>query len=383
MINGSSAINYEANKQIVTPAIKAEIRENYYFKEVGVSAATARRVYGRFKDLCLGYERDNESLITREWGTYAIIGSGITIGTGITWDKGIWDGKFYRVNDNLMQFYYVKHVDDNNHYIYRIETSGGTVWGNTELLYYGTSRIGSVAVGGVSQVYFTEGVDFPWDYAGGLYLYWGRYFIKSLRYTGSTWEANDLYTEYNIMRENYYTTTLNASRDGNDIDAIIFACRDALPVDYETSGLRIITTDGVNLLDSREYVDIKQHSYVIGMYAACFGAGTTLYALETEIGYWERIELGGQLVAAEAFIVGGLYSLAQGNYNNITALRKLTGRYASIIDGASEGNLFVFSGPTVFQELWTGISSLDVSDDIMNYQNQNNNRISITLGNYK
>lgn len=408
MITGSSSIQFEPQKQLITPDIKVNMNGNLMrgttiynlisgFSHSGWPLGSAINFNNR--NIYTIYDQGFNQVLVFSSGESDPLPS---TGTGVTC-KMIFDilgnsmvflrNQFYQNGDTLELIYtwYNNIGATRLGKISMITSIDGMAWGGSQLLYEEPRNLywspdktspQDIIKTSANIIYFNE----TEDNSTTMYIY-------SLLCNAGTWGETHL-----IVSDDYYTVRMGGIRHEN-IDTIIYSAGDRNVLNQQR--IIQIQSDGVNLLN-KQYLNNSNNNEVIivnkivkgiSYYHAFFEVGFNKYVYKYQYTWYGR-------TAVVAMDKMGYYtkSVDAWNWNNLMLLNiGITDnesnpfpRSAILVNNTDDNDLrFLYYGLSViakrcfYIKSYAGTSTIDLSDNIINYQNQNNERVTLTLGNYK
>lgn len=377
MFSGLSAIHYEGQKQTVTPVIKATLRENFKgitlpFIRSDINSSRAQGIY--FNNHYIIFHLDNLTSV-KALTTFDRTSSGFTqiAQTLLSVPAGAQDcegGKFIECGSTLIFYTFGNSVNVLfPHNISRVISGDGVNWGASNFVFYGTSAIADITPISENKLYYMEDADIV---AG---TYTRKYVLRKLEFDGVSWGAS----------------TVSAGIHYNPrIDGVSYAGVDVLCVNSAGSSRAVITAGSLvrkevsvittqdgdvfsedNILSS-ENVLVRQRNLSIGASYYYLNLDTRVISYKLAGGVTTMYtDGGGQYVLRS--VDPRSWSIPV--FHGITAY--------PLVTGGNTLPTYSLFGASVMMDINLGATSIDISDNIINYQNQNNERISLTLGNYK
>lgn len=426
MIAGSSALYNEPNNQIVTPKLKVELRQNSYgVSSRGVSMDTEFYSYGKginFKDKM-------------------ILGKDVYDTNGTTKLSTVPVGDAYlNLGDTLAAYGGISTLNVQRYY-----SNNGVSWDSGETLFHGTSVIDALCVTAEDQIYYRKrrGISVldRVTVNGGWIMHETE--IHSRTKDGSTWRD---YTIDDDVSFNQGITIqsppeirpfqgghdsvhkLVGARDSNGLDHLYYQYSSDVMHDVYLSGYKVrsTTTDGEQLFEKKTLLEnIDKHAGIFQL-GNDLAKGLSYYYMPIVVKqpyYTVADKKWGGVTGFDSVNYGVAYlrspNLKEWSFPILTSWKGVTlySEYSlgsdslddstSRDDGdenylylspincvAGSSNEFDFrmaiglshrvSGSVRdFFTVFAGSSILDISDDVINYRNVNNERINLTLGNYK
>lgn len=372
MLTGSSALHYESQKSSNTPSIKITLKENL----IGISRYHYGRNFSRGSGIVW-----NENYFILSQGKVWLRGVSeanyqFEVGLTIHDYSKIPIGEFVDNGSTLLLFYHWP-LAGSSHNIYRIASGGGTIWGGTQIVVNNFSeRIKALAPTGSTRCYFIGTTSTTYQAQ-----------IHIANYNGG-WGNTLLYEGYFEQAKKSYHNQMGAKSMDNE-DIIIFEAG---------IGIRVLRTDGINVLGvndltntdsgekspSESYNPLSNTSHMSNL-----NKGSTYYYFAIKYKQDNIINEGGATYTSSTRIQtlllksNDMLNWSIPVYLGITEHLVLAYSYdiPMVIAGTTAGDEVALFGDYYFR-LSKGSSTVDVSNNIINYQNQNNERISLTLKNY-
>lgn len=388
MFTGSSAINFEGTRQLLNPQIKANLSCGLYLTK-GAS-------FGGVSVIGSGIYFKNKFIIFEGTGCFNVYNydGGISLWVGVSLGSYA-NGKFLAVGDTLTFTYTLG--SGSTYTIYRLATSGLTVWGGTEVLYAGNSTIRDVCPTTDTKCYSIEVLTTPVSLVEQIALL--KVHTKTAAW-GTTIFYNPRFTVPHLSYMN--RSTLNGININNE-DILYLTCngntQDPTRGMMLSFGLRQIRSDGFNVLGVEDIYTSENAVYNLAQMNMTKGV-SGIYDLFN----FEKIDVsviyrnrGGRFNVSGTPSFGGTWvivnftTLFERNMitNTIDGLHHSVMRVTGmsnweqgilIYAGITQPELLFFTENQVY-EINKGQSLMDVSDAIMNYSNQNNERVTLTLKN--
>lgn len=402
MIVGSSALNNQSNQKVVSPIIEVKLTNSYFYQGIsfggaGLSGVFPDAIY--WKDAYYVY--DNQQFIRK----YSYKNGGLSYVMGMTIPGTSWNtGNFARtkfINEgNTLCLYGYANSSIESHSIYRYSCSNGLTWTSRETITAGISGytiLGDIApvIGdavyalelwsGFSQ---TRSIGDMWFYRRLGPSTWGGTIIynKPLAYpTKSGFPLQALGTTANLPQwgvtkpntyEDYVYFNYTGSTGGGLSD--IF------------SGMRTFDCNRFDMFNEREIITNNGPGYLnIIPYGMKKGASYYYH-------YFKLVDSLYRYVAGyttqEDVTIGYFYQQSRNGYQwtiprhvgpeyfNDGTKNYLEGPMAA--GGATIPEMMIFTGQTAMC-LWYETNEVDISGDVINYTNRDNEDVTITLGNYQ
>ncbi len=380
---GSSALNYEPRRQMISPSLRITMREGLnYGTTVSpwplASATDMIREMRMFKDKIFvsSLQMTPEAVpnfVSYDWNNATLYYSD---NTNIPYDIFI--------NGNTAVLYYTNNYGNSVlRDIYRMFTSDGITFGGSQGVITGSSYyIFDLVSVGDSQLYAKSGQQ-----------------VLSISKAGANWGQTILYNRDLDISDAIAPATgessrkyLLAQRFNNSIDRILLINGNADCGD----GLHVIETDGLNVFSDIEVLDMDtriDRKICFGNFVGVSG----VYYLPIMVDDIRNSQTDGLLdYRTEQY---GLHLMQSMDFLNWSI--PIYVGHSEIIDLYDAVNCGIIAGgslPYLFSilgkadavgdtanrlDFFKGSSSLDVSKDIIDYSNQNNERVSLTLGNLK
>lgn len=406
MFTGSSALTNEAKRQISTPAVRLTLKEN-----LNITSTTS------FTDI----PTLHDAIVWND----QIIFSGITGTNGVTQSLVIGtyanDGasqvnleyipaksgavvKFYDSGSTLLAFY--TGVSNNNPRdltdlrtrIYLLSSNDGKTWGGTQLIYtngptafLSANLIDDLAPVGSTRMYFLDTDTVLSNDRRGA--------VNYAESPSGTWGSTEIYKPL-FMNQGSYGT-------GNQINAAAFDNEDRVMIGiYDNSfvprgpGVRILRTDGLEVREEFDLIDTTLSGVTADlstMHMSNLTKGESAYYFMVDYKDKSLTTINDPSTDAKTIETKGMLFASKDLLNWQTIYTNITGERAVVFHGTSwiddlEVGIMGLSfydplqarqGGGPYNQIWRGSSSLDISDNITSYSNQNNDRITLTLGNYK
>lgn len=384
MLTGSSALQNATRQQIASPSITATLRMN----KIGVSRAfnynVARGTAILFNDNYVVFNQRDQSLLSFN-------ADNLNAGTSVrvTGATGYFKGKFYNTGQTLL-FYYMDIIGLTLRF-YRLESNNGTTWGNSTNIFnlFGVGY--DLAPTGNSRFYLLMNAgSINNDNAVGTV-----YAVNKLGVGWGETQANTRFHEiYTVIAEDHL---INADNVG-DYDVVLLA-RNGLSNSHGFAGVRGMITDGTQTFGEFDLIDSDTSTF--RMRPSNLSKGSSLYYFGGVIEQWQFVESGGvsinNVIQHTAFLAESPDLQRWSNFRYISLHPTLFDDnanlpYLSLAGGSHAINpLTLFTGYETeagASNAWIirvleGASTLDVSSDLINYSNQNNQRVSLTLANLK
>lgn len=386
MITGSSAITNQEKVNIQTPKIRMNLKEN---QEMSIAPCFAsldvlwNSIYYKNRIIINGSSVNSNTLDTYTSDGLSLIQSLLVPSLG----------SFY-LNGSTLSFF----VAGDSSSIWRLDTNDGTNWGNSTIT-AGISTNGKFAVASLNKIYITPNYGNT-NVGGGQNQF--EYDIKCAIYNGTTWILNDTFTTHYWQRS-VETGMIFVKQVYPEKDILIVPLS-FTPYEsrYGTNFYRIVT-DGTNIF-STDYIYQKAGSETQvhpGMMSygpskmtlpfffsdptyQLIPGGTLRYYQDynmavlqsTNFETWE----GPIFVGQSRFSTGVIGSASKGSL--YTCISGVSCPYDYIILGAST-NAVSPSRQEYAIFVNSNLNTTDISNNIINYYNQNNERINLTLGNLK
>ncbi len=387
MIVGSSALNNQSNQSVVSPVIEVKLTNSYFYQGVsfggvtyGVSHLLGDAVFWKGH-----YYIFNEKMAI---GRYSYVDNGLSyvsgVTVGISWGTyALSSGKFLDEGTTL-SLYHHPNIANSTPKVVRYSTNNGLSWlpvaGNA--LYHITAsgyttlwdsrKTGEMhlarknAAGGTWGItcIYDKKIAYPTKYP---------FLIQALGTTANLpqWGQSEynLYTDY--VYYNYTGTTGGGASD-------IF--QGMRMFDSNRWGMfnerDVVTNDGPGYLNIIPFGMKKGASYyyhyfklVDSLYRVVAG-----YTIQDDItmGYFYSQSRNGYQWTIPRYVGPAKFNDGSNNY--------LEGVFAA--GGATIPEMMIFTGRTAMC-LWYETNEIDISADVMNYINRDNEDITITLGNYQ
>lgn len=363
MITGTSELNNIGLTNLYTPNIRARIRANTF--------VTERSVYN---------PPSSNSFIAgiKSGNTYMLLSSGTTSNiysadtNNLNWSVSTrvagtpFDGSFF-YNGNSTYLYYGVSKQ-----IYRLGLNGNT-WGSTQLVYNisAANNLNGVIGVGNTQAYAI---------ASGASLF----YLKSLS-LGATWGATTIYSIGDGIMGSPYAgngTVIVGGVAYPNYDRVVLQASSSLD---EGEKVQVLTIVKNKVFGNKT---IMQSGYKGSLTIPNMGAGSSLnYLIYESVSYTQGVSVSR--ITSEHFTVSDdlinwsvPFELPQSisMRNRVVFANKNTGDLmVSTLGSTMGGGSSTSSGK--FYEFYKGNSYLDVSNQIIQYSNNNNSRIRLGLGN--
>lgn len=426
MLEGSSALHYEGTKQVVSPRIRASMYLNDYANIVGVSNAHSVGSVTNFNGYHLLVDTNRVGTGGATVYAYGYTNGGLQFEfvSGI----GTIPVEAYSTNDLVTRFY--NSPDGATLAMFRLFHSGGipgivtdsidaiystgaTAWGGTESIATVGEFIVDIAPVSYDCIYYLQVSDsIEWFVPPGGSGLTTFYYTSSVcdlckvEYSGSTWQRSTIAGNFVVAEDGAENgspyqrinpmdrLSINARRVDNFDYILLRSRRDDQPYSeptQESFGIRLIKTDGTNILGEKDIVDTRAPIPRMFFSDISYGASTYYFTAT----YTERVEsiMAGNTIITVSddqhvvfespdmwhwsigkHITGTSWGNRSTGYNPVFAGLSGTNEKYSVM--GSSVNAFVVNNSL-------GSSGfVDISDDIIAYQNQNNDRVQITLGNF-
>ena len=398
MLTGSSAINYEGQKQLTTPSIKVELREGLYgVSTLGISFPFITKAHHavRYKNLFLiasGGARQDIALWRKDSTRYSLLSFSSDTAWGVN-DVAVAGNTavFFTAAWNSVPIAIKRHT-----------SYGGTAWGAStmESVYTGASTmdIYSIAATSTNRIYFLEKA-----HDQGVSDTIPVSLMCSDKSTGS-WITKRLQTKpMFIFQDTSVCRALVGCRVDNE-DTLIVNCsgssRGAVNIfkysqvggipptgttisitdALDSQGLRVIKANGIGALGEFDIVDTNAKNTIWETNSFAYGdTWYYLHAIRNLVSF--RATGGGTVVSFDtdtSFVSRSQDMISWSNF-----VRHLGDTMTSLIPLGESNMEYDLIGTSSIVGVRGGASSLDVSDNIVNYSNKDNERISLTLGNFK
>ncbi len=375
MITGNSALHNIGINSITVPKISVVLKENSYLNtQVIGNTSNTQQSTGTggavcFNDLYI-YHNSFNIMTLNVSGTFL---SNLTA-YGMSMNGRI---QFLNTGSTLLAF--VNSLQGNTYSIYSLSSTGGTLFGNTDIIYQGSSPTLGIAPTGPTRVYalFDIGSSFSSSFAQ-VYR-----FDKS-----GTWTSNALLNN-NILVPNssFGYCNINGARV-NEEDILLVACSTNSNSRVNlTGGVKIIRSVGSNgnLFEERELIATDNPSYFVTM--SNLGIGSTLLYFAANVQVLNYFTQSGLTFITTQTVQQLIYSSAD-------MLNWSSGTLVPLNFGSITTPYALSAGITDIEYITQGtssigymsskkVASLDLSGNIIAYSNQNNSRISFSLGNYE
>lgn len=384
MLSGSSALYNEANKQIVTPKLKVELRQNSYgVSWIGSSMASDKWSRGKainWKGLMIIENDVYNSAGTTRISTTPVFDSYLDLG-----DTLAAYGMVGASNTAVMRYY----------------SNNGTSWYNGMTLWHGTSIIDALQVTTEDVMYYKErvGLTTTTDFYTRQYR---ASVIKSRVNDGATWNANSIDSEVSWLSGYLTEQILNGVRKG-DFDYLFYPFGSSnvftkIPGGVESGyDIRSIQSDGKSLFYKKRLVQkLDSHSGVLTL-SNSLAVGPSNYYLGLRIrinSYAQDIKsVGSGVTLITPHSYGTMYmkskDLIDWTFPIVTGFKFQSDEWFMNVLGSTEYELRIvtaleeFDSKREFLDIYKGSSTIDLSDNILAYNNKDNERISLKLGNMK
>lgn len=399
MRSGSSALINESSKQINSPKLRVSLLEN--LNVTGTSSfvrmpALVDAIIFNNNLVCLGSTPDElGGLKTRVIQTYSLDGATqrLSLGTSIA--------HFYNAGNTLIAYSLSAGST-----MQRTFSTDGVTFTNPETINIIGASINGVSYNmidiqatNVSTFYITRLLEQQETDALDVQFWGTKRSIYSVRNIGSTWGATLIYNmdawQFDSLGsfegeliENFAHGIL-AANIGPNLDRILIKGRRGASIKGE--GMRVVDTDGLNIFGEREIVNTNP------LYPRAFRL-TNYVKSNNDYYFIASLEEQREGTAAEGIGICFLTTYSLGNFlfrsSNFrdwtipVYLGPSLHDKFPLVSGGSLGNLFTSFGSSRGDlksklEFFMGTSTLDLSDNVISYSNQNNDRISLTLGNMK
>lgn len=269
--------------------------------------------------------------------------------------------------------------------LFRDFTSDGITFGGSQGILQNLWGYTEISVVGESQIYGTK--QYETLYNSQLDSYAARLPVYSISKTGTWGETLLCNSEYVIAKRYEFgrKRTIIAKRFGN-VDRILLVGGKRNFGD----GLHVTETDGTNVFIDKDIIDARVSNSVLITLGGLVGI-SNIYYLWLGIDIAKSINVNAPLT----YFRYGNYLLFSEDFINWTVPISIGGDvFGGNLDNLNSGIISGGSLPFLFSILQNGMSAnsrldfnkgasvLDISDDIIDYSNQNNERVSITLGNF-
>lgn len=388
MLQGSSALLYESQRQILTPSVKLTMKDGSRF--LGLS-----QMWNKFQF--------DDAI---EWNGF-YIGVGTTTRTDyarvsvVTWDKGLstlaytnlglyansgsgGGGKFLNTGLTLMLFTRGSSGDGLN----IVFSTGGTAWGNTEGMSMGGASILDMQPTGTTRVYITLRTFHDNELSNAL----GS--IVAVANKGiSFWGRTNIYTQY-LNKPNFPPRSGRiVGRTVNNEDILLLMYGKARTSFGELTGddgIKMIKADGYNSYFDRDLVIAGIFSPGQGVSRSTsidlsnMALGNSTYYFVTNRIIQTNLGNAGTQTTPMITSIHRSTDLIHWSSGELIGTGNSMFRNVGIISGSTTNNpmeLIINAGNTDWAFVGRGITSVDLSPYVQNYSNDNNERISITLGN--
>lgn len=399
----SSNLHNEGEKQIVSPNIKITMRENSYLGHTNYLGTTNKDFASGCAIEFKGYLVANHSFKQILYRFNSDLSGQTTF--GISNIYSCLHSHFLNTGNTLSYFYVGNEGDTMN--LYRLITIDGINWGNTELISKDVGIVTGIAPTANHRVYWTGytkattvGVGKPFRYN---YLYYAH--------LGTAWNINKV--NFNNFQYNEDQT------DARNIIGYRIGQEDILILNmYETGssfswtkleslsgyrhGIKILKSDGSETYSDFDLINTRiPPEDSILMSNLSIGKSEYYFCIRQVIGKFTKT--GSNM----PFVSGGATKLYDKHINcylfkstdmvhwsnpiflyNSEGVRTydpegLFNNPPTVVAGTSNLPEFMILGCSQVLYSMKGASELDISDNIISYQNSNNERISLTIGNFK
>ena len=408
---GSSSFNQQPKLQINTPSLRVTMQEGLNYVGSSSTVYGSGEIHDSLRQVYVFKDRILSILMPNNTDPGSLFQSCNIQGTSTILQSTEAPLDIFINGDTAVLYFndYAEHPGTSTVNIYRKFTSDGITFGGSQAIISGGSiEFDDIVATSDSQLYATSKV----QYASGIYpneltsYMTNRDIIWSISNNGS-WGATKLYSS-DIYQStdmiNYLATQLDnkkyCSRKSilakriDNIDRILHIGGNNPSGD----GLHMIETDGLNIFEDKEIIDMNSQVDRRISFGNFVGVSGTYYLpiiVTNVVSYMGNY--GAYLQYNKTF---GLHLLQSNDFKNwslpiyvgSTEFQEIHHDInCGIVSGGSLSNLFsIFTiGYGSLIDSFTrmdfnkGNSSLDISDNIIDYTNQNNERISITLGNFE
>lgn len=393
MFNGSSAFYNQENKFLNTFRLKATLESNLI--QGNTTIASPIRGYYSIREFNNNFLiADSDQGIISGAGasraqrvfTYSEIGAGASsVNIGISIGSPIASPLQLLVEGNTANVF-IHNID--RKFLIRLSSSDGINWGNTTTIMQGGSdRILAIAAMGSTYIYCF------YDRFGVT-----NYEIVKFSQNGSTWNSYSL-TYLNKKKNNINALAGNrplVAQKYRDLDYLFYLDLDFDGVYDKGYNIYKLITDGLNTFEKKILFQ--------GDFTNYYDSGSSLQTLNLQDSFLSEITTGKSFYYLGFAFNRGLVSVGSPTYSkgfliyetkDFNSFKLKTGLsniglgfpYYNIYASAGNTNLNLMAicdtlGNTKSTNyLISGITSIDISNNIINYSNQNNRRISLTLGN--
>ena len=399
MLSGSSAIHFEGTKKITTPKIEATLRSNSILRDETRTLFATPHSYDAI-EFNNEYTSVGSLAFLLPFSNTRTVASRDKAGvsTASTTIGRLGPAKFHDSGETLLLFM----TGLSNKGVNVIHSNDGQAWGATDQVVTGTTvydlqptsptRFYALEAGGVSP-----GSEIR------------EMVIKSYRKIGGAWGATQLShrrlfssVDHQIFLNETIGNIPKLIGGNSDEEDVLLVQAFPEPEGREiapSNGIYQLRTDGLNTFEQGELIPLSRNvgtSNTSLIRSSNIAKGRSLFYfafIETRTLAIRTGLLGSKELSLESFVMKSAdlrnWSIATKvpvpedpdlDTDNETGLRAIL---AGVTQATRDDMEITFGGQWDKKTIHTGISSLDISDDIMSYQNQNNQRVSLTLGNFK
>lgn len=403
---GSSAIQFEERKQITTPRIRAILKEGSYIYSEGAtcveigdpSLAWNNYQVGKQNNQLYSFNiatttRDGISLISLT----AIPGTSLNYSEGASFNLN--SGISYMSASNIVSSGQTLTLFlTRGNQAYRLFSTDAITWGNTELV---TTGLGSsykfnLLATDQNHLYYMEAIGYTIAAQGFQYV------VNALMYDGASWLSTQLLDQPMWTHPKWGRLT-GGRYELNDCDSLIFSNGRASNRTY--AQIDTFKSDGINVFDYKTMSTVGISTDDSGAYITNVAKGASWYYLklrENEESFFvkngttrsvtnliDSVMKSKDLENWSNPVLQGISSIGSGPIFSSYSFKTIHGLIAdgtSYFEYAIVGfSVFIpFVGsPITHREVHAQNYNLNVSESIMNYSNVNNERITLTIGNYK
>lgn len=372
MLNGSSALNFEGSRQITKPTIELKIREN----SLGVSAALMGATPGTEGPLSRNRGVNFKGQYVFNFGAFFRFNENFTGRTRTVFSVST-GGDFLNLGNTLIYFY----MDNTS--LRSMNTTDGINWGNSQIgISLGNFLNLNLNVVGETELYTTVGT------SGS-----GNFKIVKIINSGS-WGVTDIgnkaFHSNNASATNY---KLSARRVDN-LDYFLFTTgKSTLNAQVnKVDDIHLAKTDGINLYESGLLLEGDESKGPNSISYVSQGVSRFYFTYHQHSESTTETDITG--ITNTNWHLQESYMFSSPNMQDWTAPLYLgqSARSATndnvvevntVIAGLSDNIEVVLNGESQNFISLKGSTEIDISENLVSYSNTNNQRVTLTLGNYK
>lgn len=273
----------------------------------------------------------------------------------------------------------------------RIYSNNGYTWGGTEIIQnFGTSYIADFSLV-QDKIYYLSGLSISPSYADVCDL-------RCLVREGTTWLNRTIDASYYTFWDRFYSDDvsevyMNVFPRENGLDEIFLRTDSEYGVGHVVTDSQIIklSSDGRCVYDKQLFFKSEKRDdsdiFLVSMKPSFFGASTSLKVLPIVLQYYSQVAN----TSSRRKVPVGMVTSYSKEYDVWSGFVGLDGVTTALFAGATEGiwhgmnfKTTNITGNTSLQLLTfteSGGTSIDISSYLMSYENNNNERITLELGN--